>query len=335
MRIGARDLWASWAKLLRGSTPLLSIEVTRECPLHCPGCYARSETHRNGAAPLVADLRRDDLIAGIGRLVDRHNPLHVSLVGGEPLLRRDELDVVLPELSRRGIVTMVVTSAVLPIPEAWCALPRVVIAVSVDGLPAEHDLRRTPATYDRILRNIAGRQVSVHWTIVRSHVTERGYIEKYLDFWHARPEVRYIVMSVYSPQRNEQTPEMLTPADRRDLADRLARLDGKYPKVLISGGMARALLNPPPAPDRCLFARMSRAYCSDLATELEPCVLGGDPDCLQCGCAIAMALHAIAGHRIRGPLRVGHLIALTTSSAAVVSRLRSVFSGPTGTSEPR
>lgn len=334
MRIRAGDLWASWGKLLRGNTPLLSIEVTRECPLHCPGCYARADTHAAGAAPKTADLRRDDLIAGIGRLVDRHNPIHVSLVGGEPLLRRDELDVVLPDLSRRGIVTMVVTSAVLPIPEHWCSLPGVVVTVSVDGLPAEHDKRRAPATYDRILQNIAGRQVSVHWTIVRSHVTEKDYVEKYLDFWSARPEVQHIVISVYSPQRDERTPEMLTPADRSQLADRLARMDGKYPKVLMSGGMARALLDPPPAPERCLFARMSRAYCSDLATTLEPCVLGGNPDCLQCGCAIAIALHAIAGHRIRGPLRVGHLIALTTFSAKLVNRVRGAVSRSVRPAQP-
>jgi hypothetical protein len=165
-------------------------------------------------------------------------------------------------------------------------------------------------------------------------VTRKGYLDEYLDFWNARPEVEYIVISVYSPQLNEHTQEMLTPDDRRELAERLASMDGKYPKVLMSRDMARALLDPPPAPERCVFARMSRAYCSDLETALTPCVLGGTPDCLQCGCGIAIALHGIAGHRIRGPLRVGHLIALTTFSADVVNRVRGAVSRPPRPPEP-
>ncbi|MBP1636871.1 MAG: hypothetical protein H6Q10_3445 [Acidobacteria bacterium] len=67
---------------------------------------------------------------------------------------------------------------------------------------------------------------------------------------------------------------------------------------------------------------MSRAYASDLATELSPCVIGPNPDCLQCGCAIAMALQGIAATRIKGPVRVGHLIAVTTGIAGMVNRVR-------------
>jgi hypothetical protein len=28
----------AWGKILKGEPPSLSIEITRECPLHCPGC---------------------------------------------------------------------------------------------------------------------------------------------------------------------------------------------------------------------------------------------------------------------------------------------------------
>ena len=29
-----------WGQILAGRQPNLSIEITRECPLTCPGCYA-------------------------------------------------------------------------------------------------------------------------------------------------------------------------------------------------------------------------------------------------------------------------------------------------------
>ena len=162
---------------MAGKIPILSIEITRECPLHCPGCYAYGDDHLGGGTMLknVRDFKGNDLVNGILALVGRYQPLHVSLVGGEPLLRHRELSRILPILSQRGIFTMVVTSGVIPIPEEWTSLPHIVVAISVDGLPKDHDERRKPATYDRILRNIEGRKVNIHWTIVRAHVEQPGF----------------------------------------------------------------------------------------------------------------------------------------------------------------
>jgi sulfatase maturation enzyme AslB (radical SAM superfamily) len=89
-------------------------------------------------------------------MIDRHKPLHLSIVGGEPLVRYRELGRILPQLADRGIHTQIVTSAVRPIPREWAQIKRLQLVVSIDGLPAEHDARRTPATYDRILKHIEG-----------------------------------------------------------------------------------------------------------------------------------------------------------------------------------
>ena len=35
----------AWGNVLRGYHPNLSIEITRECPLRCPGCYAYDANH--------------------------------------------------------------------------------------------------------------------------------------------------------------------------------------------------------------------------------------------------------------------------------------------------
>ena len=53
------------------------------------------------------------------------------------------------------------------------------MVVSIDGLPAEHDIRRAPATYDRILKHIAGHQITVHCTITRQIVSRDGYLEEF------------------------------------------------------------------------------------------------------------------------------------------------------------
>src|SRR5258708_2372779 len=41
-------IFSAWGRILTGYTPALSIEITRECPLRCPGCYAYGDDHLNG-----------------------------------------------------------------------------------------------------------------------------------------------------------------------------------------------------------------------------------------------------------------------------------------------
>jgi MoaA/NifB/PqqE/SkfB family radical SAM enzyme len=310
---------------------MLSIEVTRECPLSCPGCYAYGDAHLGGERTLreLSDLRGDALVTGVLDLVEKHRPLHVSLVGGEPLVRHRELSRILPELSRRRIFTLVVTSGVIPIPKEWIGLPRSRVAVSVDGLPEHHDERRKPATYSRILENIRGREVNIHWTITRPMVQRKGYLEEYVSFWSARPEVNRIWVSLYTPQQGEKTPEMLSPEDRGLLARVLPPLRKHYPKFLMTPGIAQAILNPPNNPRECLFAKMSTNYSADLESRVEPCIFGGTPDCTQCGCVISVGLHHAQTVRVAGPLRVGHLVKGSVALGSLINRFRDAAGKPT------
>jgi organic radical activating enzyme len=269
----------------------------------------------------LSDFRGDELVNGIIGLVERHDPIQVSLVGGEPLVRHRELSRVLPVLSGRGTDTMIVTSAVIPIPHEWMKLPRVTVAVSVDGLAPDHNIRRRPATYDRILKNIAGRRVNIHCTIVRQHMLQQGYLEQFLAFWSARPEVNRIWFSVYTPQRNESSAEMLLPEDRRRLAGLLPDMSRRFPKLMLPGAMAQAFVDPPKSPAECLFAKMSVNYTADLKTNVEPCVFGGNPDCSQCGCSISAGLHWIGGISVAGPLKVRHLVRASVTTGAALNRV--------------
>jgi organic radical activating enzyme len=303
---------------------MLSIEITRECPLSCPGCYAYGETHLGSGVTLreLNDLRGDALVNGVLDLVRKHKPMHVSLVGGEPLVRHRELSSILPALSAMGVFTLVVTSAVIPIPIEWMKLPRVRVAVSVDGLPEDHDVRRKPATYERILKNIEGCKVNVHWVVTRPMLARPGYLEEYVSFWSARAEVDRIWVSVYTPQIGEQSAEILTASDRVLLARGLPALSKQYRKLLITEGMAEAILNPPSSPDDCLFSKMSANYSADLQSRVEPCVFGGTPDCSQCGCSISSALHWIRTIKVVGPLKVGHFVKGSIGVGKLVNRLR-------------
>jgi MoaA/NifB/PqqE/SkfB family radical SAM enzyme len=325
-----REIVAGWGSILRGNVPFLSIEITRECPLSCPGCYAYGSDHLGGGATLreLSDFRGDALVRGILDIVEKHKPLHVSLVGGEPMVRHRELSQILPVLSASGIFTLVVTSGVIPIPMEWMSLPRVRIAISVDGLPEDHDIRRKPATYVRILKNIEGREVNIHWVITRPMLQRPGYFEEYVSFWNDRPEVNRIWVSVYTPQIGESSLETLTAADRVQLAEELPELASKYPKLLMNKGIAGAIVAPPKSPDECVFSKMSANYSADLSTRVEPCVFGGKPDCSQCGCAISSGLHWVKGINLAGPLEVGHLVRGSIRIGRLMNRLRARATTP-------
>jgi len=54
----------AWGRIIRGYRPSLSIEITRECPLRCPGCYAYGDDHLGGDVTLrqVNDFKGQELI---------------------------------------------------------------------------------------------------------------------------------------------------------------------------------------------------------------------------------------------------------------------------------
>ena len=322
--ITAREILGAWGKILTGKSPMLSIEITRECPLSCPGCYAYGDAHLGGEKTLsqLSDLRGDALVDGVLDLVRKHQPMHVSLVGGEPLVRHRELSRILPALSAMNVFTLVVTSGVISIPLEWMDLRRLRVAVSIDGLPEHHDIRRKPATYERILKNISGREINVHWVITRPMLESTGYLEDYVSFWNARPEVNRIWVSLYTPQIGEQSTEMLSPGDRERVAHELPLLHQKFPKLLLNAGMARAFVDAPANPSSCLFSNMSVNYSADLETRVEPCVFGGTPDCSQCGCAASSGLHWIRTEKVVGPVRVGHFVETSVAIGSLVNRLK-------------
>jgi MoaA/NifB/PqqE/SkfB family radical SAM enzyme len=328
--VTSRDVLTAWWRILNGRAPMLSIEITRECPLSCPGCYAYGDTHLGGEVTLrdLSDLRGDDLVEGVLGLVRKHRPMHVSLVGGEPLVRRRELSRILPVLGEMGIFALIPTSAVIPIPEEWMKIPRLRVAVSVDGLAEHHDIRRKPATYERILQNIAGREVNIHWVITRPMLDRPGYLEEYVAFWCARPEVNHIWVSTYTPQIGERSAEMLSHDDREMVARQLVPLRKPYPKLLISEGLAASIRQPPENPDVCIFSKMSVNYSADLRSRVEPCIFGGTPDCSQCGCVASTGIHWLGNIALAGPLRIGHLVEGSISIGRLMNRIRGDHAAP-------
>ncbi len=318
------EVLQGWRRILSGRIPSLSIEITRECPLSCPGCYAYNGEHLGGEVLLrqVNDYKGQQLIDEVLAVIDRYRPLHLSIVGGEPLVRFRELNQILPQLSARRIHTQLVTSAVRPIPLEWAAIDRLTFVVSVDGLQPEHDARRKPATYDRIVKHIEGHEVTVHCTITRQMTERPGYLREFMDFWTPRKEVKKVWMSIFTPQVGETSYEILPREIRGRVIRELLELREAYPKLDMAKSLIEAYADPPSDPDHCIFAKTTRSITADLKRRITPCQFGGNPDCSQCGCLASAGLTALGRYRLPAGIRVGWLYDTSYKIGNMVAAIR-------------
>ncbi len=311
----------AWGKILKGEHPSLSIEITRECPLRCPGCYAYEDAHLGGGVTLreLNDRKGQELIDGVLGVVDRFKPLHLSIVGGDPLVRYREVEAMIPQLLARGVHVQLVTSAFRTLPAEWATLPHLNVVVSIDGLQPEHDERRKPATYDRILKHIAGQKITIHSTITAQVVKRPGYLRTFLEFWTPRPEIHKVWFSLFTPQVGDDLPEILNPEERLQVIDELLQLRKQFPKLDMPEGLIRQMKKPPHSPDECVFALTTKTISADLKTVVTPCIFGGNPDCKSCGCIASMGLAAVADHKLGGFIPVGAIF----KTSLKIGRMRS------------
>ncbi len=317
----------AWGTILSGRAPSLSIEITKECPLRCPGCYAFDAAHLGGGTILrqLSDFKGDELVRGVLDVIDERRPLHVSLVGGDPMVRYRELEILLPEIEKRGVHTQVVTSAFRVIPPHWKDYQKLNVVVSIDGLQPEHDARRKPATYERILKSIADARVTIHCTITSQIADRPGYLEEFMAFWSQQPQIRKVWFSLFTPQLGAEDPEILSPAQRLAMIGELRELRARYPVLDMPDAVIDEIATPPRSPKECIFARTTETISADLTTEITPCQFGGKPDCSNCGCIASMGLAAVGHYKLIGPLTAGHIFLASDSFGKSFRRFRNSF----------
>jgi sulfatase maturation enzyme AslB (radical SAM superfamily) len=323
------DIIRAWSKILKGLKPSLSIEITKECPLRCPGCYAYDQAHLGGGTLLrdLTDKKGKELVEGVLERLDRLRPLHLSIVGGDPLVRYRELEEMIPLILSRNIHVQVVTSAFRPIPKDWID-PRMSVVVSIDGLQPEHDSRRAPATYDKVLKNIAGHKITIHCTITGQMMKRPGYLEKFLEFWCPRPETDRVWFSLFTPQIGDQLPEMLSDSERSRAVKDMMELRKKFAKLNMPEGLIRQFQTPPKSHKDCVFALTTETLSADLETRITPCQFGGNPDCSSCGCIASMGLSAVADHKLASLIPVRRIFNISNSIGEITKRLRKKTVGP-------
>jgi len=266
------------------------------------------------------DRKGQELVDGVLEVVRRLRPLHLSIVGGDPLVRYRELETLVPMLLQRGIHVQIVTSAFRPWPIEWSRLPHLNVVVSIDGLQPQHDERRKPATYERILKNIAGQKITIHSTITGPLMKRPGYLGEFVRFWSQRQEIQKIWFSLFTPQIGDSLPEILSAAERQQVMEELLVLRKEFPKLDMPEGLIKQIATPPQSPKECVFALTTQTISADLKTKIVPCQFGGNPDCQSCGCVASLGLAAVAAHKLGGVIPVGAIFRSSVKIGGMVAK---------------
>jgi MoaA/NifB/PqqE/SkfB family radical SAM enzyme len=167
LKLGAR-------RLLRRKSPFqVTLSLTNRCNFRCDYCHIPLQRiDEMSTAEWLAAI--DELQSGgMGR---------ASIIGGEPLLRRDAGEII-RHLKRRGVHASMNTNGWL-VPDRIDELAELDLAcLTLDGPEALHDRQRHPCSYARVLRaieSLRGRGVAV---VTMTVVTAAGvdHVDHVLD----------------------------------------------------------------------------------------------------------------------------------------------------------
>ncbi len=114
------EVLQAWGTIYPGGLPLFRLRSRRNVPCGVRAAMRLTMPTWGGSAVLreLSDFKGDELVTRVLAILDELRPLHVSLVGGDPLVRYRELEKLIPQIEARGIHTQVVTSAFRVIPRS-------------------------------------------------------------------------------------------------------------------------------------------------------------------------------------------------------------------------
>ena len=212
--------------------PYLIISVTRQCNLHCKGCYARAQHRDKAGDELTAEewarILTEARDSGVGTVI---------VAGGEPLVKEGLTEVFsqFPDM-----VFAVFTNGMLLSDEMVKqvkAMPHVVPVISLEGHGETTDDRRGPGVYRAVVAamdrlNAKGVLYGVSHTVTTANldaVTSRGYIRELK--WRG---CRLIFFIEYVPFEEGTENLELTQAGRETLLERAENM-AKLEQVLAVG----------------------------------------------------------------------------------------------------
>ena len=284
-----------------------SVDVNNICNLHCSHCYWWLN-RKNDAEDLSAEQWRQI----IRRTFKKQHVYVVTLVGGEPTMRPDIIQVFCEEMPRR---VCIVTNGTYPLKRFenlyfyW---------ISLDGTEEVHDSIRGKGAYVKTKQNISeyirgpDRRGKPAWKDIWITMTINSLnyntIENLVEEWKGK--VNKIGFQFHTPFIKNDPLWMPFGSERSKVVDNLISLRKKYPDFVINGEKQLSLMKgnwggKGTTPVQCpSWAILSLDHMGRIK---QPCCIGSadisskiasKPICEQCGlgCYSVLVAQGITGN---------------------------------------
>jgi Fe-coproporphyrin III synthase len=170
----SKDLPSHLLQFSKDKKPVVVWNTTRRCNLKCVHCYSRSEDIDYGG-----ELSFEEGQALIDDLAQFGSPV-LLFSGGEPLVRRDLLDLIRYAVSRgmRAVISTNGTLITRKMAEELREIGLSYVGISLDGLEETHDsFRGVSGTFRRVMAAISncqefGLKVGLRFTINKRNYTD-------------------------------------------------------------------------------------------------------------------------------------------------------------------
>ncbi len=205
------------------------ISPTMRCDLHCYGCYA-------GNYPREGELRAEE----IHRILNEAEEMGIHLVivlGGEPFLRKDLLDIygrhpqiLFQVFTHGGYLDEATVERIAP-------LGNVSPAISLEGFERETDQRRGPGHFQKVMRGMALlREAKVLFACSLTQTRGNADLvagDEFIDFLIDQGVILIWYFMCLPVGRNPDIQWMPTPQQRDRLRQALIRFRGTKPVLFV------------------------------------------------------------------------------------------------------
>jgi MoaA/NifB/PqqE/SkfB family radical SAM enzyme len=211
--------------------PVMIFSITSRCNLHCKGCYVLAQKR---------DPQNELKLPRIGRLFDEAEELGISmilLVGGEPLLRKDVLELA---ARKNKIIFPVFTNGLLfnrDMIRFFQQHRHMVPVLSIEGAMATTDGRRGSGVFEKV--NTVSRQLhqsgvfyAFSFTVDRHNaglILQDGFTGDLI-----RQGCRLVFFIEYVPENEADMSNCLTSEQKVHLKKKVVELRREYPAMFIN-----------------------------------------------------------------------------------------------------
>jgi MoaA/NifB/PqqE/SkfB family radical SAM enzyme len=227
----AARLRARWERKSVHVPPFMIVSITHRCNLHCKGCYARAQ-HR-GSDQEMSDVQ-------LRQLLQEAEELGISMVllaGGEPLVRREILEVT--RAFPRTVFPMFTNGLLIneEVVQELRQQKHVIPVLSMEGFGAETDQRRGEGVFDhlqKVMTHFREENIffGVSLTLTRENydtITHPPFIQNLMD-----QGCKVCFYVEYVPVQEDTLHLVLTDEQRVQIPVLMARFREEYPAIFIA-----------------------------------------------------------------------------------------------------